>query len=108
MDPKSGTTCDCSDGAVVAVLDVVQAAFASFGRWNGPPSHLTFKLSSANPAVLALPSHGNVIGGVRTPAVDVPVSNPQRGRTVWNQRDLLSLRAIHSVQREYLGESLSE
>jgi len=37
MDPKSGTTCDCSDSAVVAVLDVVQAAFASFGRWNGPP-----------------------------------------------------------------------
>jgi len=31
-------------------------------------------LSAAHPASLALDSHGNVIGGVRTPAVDVPVS----------------------------------
>lgn len=57
---------------------VLQAAFADFSSWvlNGtpPPEPARFKLSSTNPATLALDSHGNVIGGVRTPAVDVPVS----------------------------------
>ena len=57
---------------------VVQAAFAAFNRWvdNGtpPPSPPPFRLASTKPAALALDSHGNVIGGVRTPAVDVPVS----------------------------------
>jgi hypothetical protein len=31
-------------------------------------------LASANPNVMARDNRGNVIGGVRTPAVDVPVS----------------------------------
>jgi hypothetical protein len=57
---------------------VVQAAFAAFTKWvddgTPPPSPAPFTLSSTTPAVLALDSHGNVIGGVRTPAVDVPVS----------------------------------
>jgi hypothetical protein len=58
--------------------NVVQAAFTAFDKWvdNGtpPPSPPPFKLSSTHPAALALDAHGNVIGGVRTPAVDVPVS----------------------------------
>ncbi|HVB92742.1 MAG TPA: alpha/beta hydrolase domain-containing protein [Acidimicrobiales bacterium] len=57
---------------------VVQAAFAAFHNWvdHGapPPSPAPFRLESDNPAALALDTHGNVIGGVRTPAVDVPVS----------------------------------
>ena len=57
---------------------VVQAAFADFSRWvtagTPPPEPSRFKLASTSPATLALDSHGNVIGGVRTPAVDVPVS----------------------------------
>jgi hypothetical protein len=57
---------------------VVQAEFTAFDKWvdNGtpPPSPPPFKLSSTHPATLALDAHGNVIGGVRTPAVDVPVS----------------------------------
>ncbi len=57
---------------------VVQAGFADFSSWvtTGiqPPEPKPFKLQSSNPPVLALDSHGNVIGGVRTPAVDVPVS----------------------------------
>jgi hypothetical protein len=57
---------------------VVQAAFAAFSRWvvhgTPPPSPPPFKLSSTHPATLALDHLGNVIGGVRTPAVDVPVS----------------------------------
>jgi hypothetical protein len=57
---------------------VVQAAFAAFVRWvvegTPPPSPAPFRLQSEHPAALALDAHGNVIGGVRTPAVDVPVS----------------------------------
>ncbi len=58
--------------------NVVQAAFAAFNRWvdhgTPPPSPPRFRLAATDPAVLALDAHGNVIGGVRTPAVDVPVS----------------------------------
>jgi hypothetical protein len=58
--------------------NVVQAAFTAFDKWvddgTPPPSPPPFKLSSTHPATLALDAHGNVIGGVRTPAVDVPVS----------------------------------
>ncbi len=58
--------------------EVAQAAFAAFDRWvdNGtpPPSPPPFRLASTKPATLALDDHGNVIGGVRTPDVDVPVS----------------------------------
>ncbi|HEX4127453.1 MAG TPA: alpha/beta hydrolase domain-containing protein [Acidimicrobiales bacterium] len=57
---------------------VVQAAFTAFDKWvdNGTPpaSPPPFTLSSTHPATLALDAHGNVIGGVRTPAVVVPVS----------------------------------
>lgn len=57
---------------------VVQAAFAAFNRWvasgTQPPSPKPFGLAGTNPVRLALDSHGNVIGGVRTPAVDAPVS----------------------------------
>jgi len=57
---------------------VVQAAFTAFNTWvdggAAPPSPPPFRLSSTDPAALALDANGNVIGGVRTPAVDVPVS----------------------------------
>jgi len=57
---------------------VVQAAFADFVRWvvhgTPPPSPPRFRLSSSHPATLALDRYGNVVGGVRTPAVDLPVS----------------------------------
>jgi hypothetical protein len=39
-----------------------------------PASPPRFTFSSSTPPTLALDAHGNVIGGVRTPAVDVPVS----------------------------------
>jgi Alpha/beta hydrolase domain len=58
--------------------NVVQAAFAAFDQWvdhgTPPPSPPPFRLSGSHPAALALDAHGNVIGGVRTPAVNVPVS----------------------------------
>jgi hypothetical protein len=57
---------------------VVQAAFAAFERWvvdgTPPPTPPPFRLAGTDPATLALDADGNVIGGVRTPAVDVPVS----------------------------------
>jgi hypothetical protein len=57
---------------------VVQAAFAAFNKWldrgTPPPSPPRFQLASSSPPALALDAHGNVIGGVRTPAVDVPVA----------------------------------
>jgi len=58
--------------------NVVQAAFVAFNKWvddgTPPPTPPPFRLSSMKPPTLALDSHGNVIGGVRTPAVNVPVS----------------------------------
>ena len=57
---------------------VVEAAFAAFVRWvvhgTPPPSPPPFQLQSEKPAALALDKNGNVVGGVRTPAVEVPVS----------------------------------
>jgi len=58
--------------------EVAQAAFAAFNRWvdkgTPPPSPPRFRLASTNPPKLALDTHGDVIGGVRTPTVDVPVA----------------------------------
>jgi len=58
--------------------EVAQAAFVAFLDWvdhgKQPPSPQPFTLSSAHPPGLTLDTHGNVVGGVRTPAVDVPVS----------------------------------
>jgi hypothetical protein len=69
---------------------VAQAAFSAFVNWvargTPPPSPAPFRLQSVRPAALALDPHGNVLGGVRTPAVDVPVSTlsglPPPGATV--------------------------
>ncbi len=57
---------------------VVQAAFAAFDRWVSkgvqPPSPPRIRLASITPTVFDADPHGNVIGGVRTPSVDVPIS----------------------------------
>jgi hypothetical protein len=58
--------------------EVAQAAFADFVAWvvrgTPPPAPAPFRFRDARRATLALDTHGNVLGGVRTPAVDVPVS----------------------------------
>jgi len=58
--------------------EVVQAAFAALEKWvvdgTEPASPPPFRLSSEDPPTLALDGDGNVIGGVRTPAVEVPIS----------------------------------
>jgi hypothetical protein len=70
-----GCTQPINDGPQHAV---VQAAFSAFTNWvvhgTAPPSPAPFRLASTNPATYAVDTYGNVIGGVRTPAVDVPVS----------------------------------
>jgi hypothetical protein len=57
---------------------VAQAAFVAFLHWvdhgTQPPSPEPFTLSSTDPPELALDAHGNVVRGIRTPAVNVPVS----------------------------------
>ena len=58
--------------------EVAQAAFVAFLHWvddgKQPPSPEPFTFSSTDPPELALDAHGNVVGGVRPPAVEVPVS----------------------------------
>ncbi len=58
--------------------EVVQAAFSAFDKWvddgTAPPTPAPFRLASTNPVTYATDQNGNVIGGVRTPAVDVPIS----------------------------------
>ena len=58
--------------------DVIQAAFAAFKNWvargTAPPTSPRFTLASTHPAVLALAADGDVRGGLRTPAVDVPIA----------------------------------
>ncbi len=70
-----GCTTPPNDGPM---HEVAQAAFGAFTKWvvdgRPPPTAAPFRLAGTHPATLALDSHGNVIGGVRTPAVDVPIS----------------------------------
>jgi len=70
-------------GCTTAVNDgpqhlVAQAAAVAFLRWMDhgipPPSPTPFTLTASHPVQLILDAHGNVLGGVRTPAVDVPIS----------------------------------
>jgi Alpha/beta hydrolase domain len=57
---------------------VVQAALASLHEWlehGTPPARAArLQLSTTDPPVIARDSLGNAVGGVRTPAVDVPVA----------------------------------
>jgi hypothetical protein len=57
---------------------VVQAAFSAFSKWvshgTPPPSPGYFALASSQPVQLTRDADGNVVGGVRSPAVQVPVS----------------------------------
>jgi hypothetical protein len=58
--------------------EVAQAAFADFVAWvvhgTHPPTPAPFRFQDVRTATLAHDSHGNVLGGVRTPAVDAPDS----------------------------------
>lgn len=57
---------------------VAQAAFVAFDKWvvhhTPPPSPPRFRLASKHPVTYVLDKYGNVVGGVRTPAVDVPLT----------------------------------
>ena len=92
--------------------NVVQAAFTAFDKWvdNGtpPPSPPPFKLSSTEPPTLALDAHGNVIGGVRTPAVDVPVSTLSGAPARRRHHDLRPLRVHRGVHPGPAGQPLRD
>ncbi len=55
---------------------VIQAAFTAFTDWvrsgKAPPTAKALEFSSAGSGTLARDGNGNALGGVRTPAVDVP------------------------------------
>jgi hypothetical protein len=57
---------------------VLNAAFAAFNRWvrdGTPPPHAPrLQITAGTPPVIALDSHGNALGGIRTPAVDAPIA----------------------------------
>jgi hypothetical protein len=58
--------------------EVIQAAFTAFNEWvvtkKVPPCPEPLAIDRTTDAALVLDEHGNALGGVRTPAVDVPTS----------------------------------
>lgn len=58
--------------------EVIQAAFTAFARWvtDGtlPPTAPRLQVKATMPATLRRDANGNALGGVRTPAVDVPIA----------------------------------
>ncbi len=58
--------------------DVIQAAFVAFAEWvasrKPPPTAKPLELTTPASGKLARDGNGNALGGVRTPAVDVPVA----------------------------------
>lgn len=57
---------------------VLNAAVAALDRWIkrgiAPPIGPRIELSSVSPPVIARDEHGNALGGIRTPQVDVPIA----------------------------------
>ena len=91
---------------------VVQAAFTAFDKWvvdgTAPPTPALFHLTSTNPATYALDKYGNVIGGVRTPAVDAPISTLSGAGPAGRHRHLLALRVGHAAQRVHAGHAVPD
>ncbi len=57
---------------------VLDAAFFHLNRWVAkgilPPTAPRLETTGTNPVVFATDAHGNALGGIRTPAVDAPIS----------------------------------
>jgi hypothetical protein len=74
-DPHFTCTVPINAGPAHFVLDT---AFSSINRWVArgvlPPVAPRLQTTGANPALFATDTHGNVLGGIRTPAVDAPVA----------------------------------
>jgi hypothetical protein len=102
---------------------VVQAAFADFAKWvtdgTPPPSPPPLTLASTQPVRLALDGNGNALGGVRTPAVDVPVSTlsgvPSAGSKALcilfgstTAFDRAQLARLYNSKADYLSRFISD
>ncbi|HEV3133119.1 MAG TPA: alpha/beta hydrolase domain-containing protein [Acidimicrobiia bacterium] len=84
--PNPNFTCSSpiNTGPAHFVLD---AAFSSLNRWVAdhavPPVAPRLQTTGVSPVVFATDANGNVVGGIRTPAVDAPVAKlsglPQGG-----------------------------
>jgi Alpha/beta hydrolase domain len=84
--PNPNFTCQSpiNTGPAHFVLD---AAFSSLNRWvadgDVPPIAPRLQTTGVGPVVFATDANGNVVGGIRTPAVDAPVAKlsglPQGG-----------------------------
>jgi hypothetical protein len=84
--PNPNFTCNSpiNTGPAHFVLD---AAFSSINRWVAdgdlPPVAPRLQTTGAGPVVFATDANGNVVGGIRSPAVDAPVATlsglPQGG-----------------------------
>jgi hypothetical protein len=57
---------------------VLDTAISSINRWVArgvlPPIAPRLQTTGTSPVVFATDTHGNVLGGIRTPAVDAPVA----------------------------------
>jgi Alpha/beta hydrolase domain len=75
--PSPNFTCDSpvNTGPAHYVLD---AAFSRLNRWVAkgilPPVAPRLRTTGVGPVVFATDANGNVLGGIRTPAVDAPVA----------------------------------
>jgi hypothetical protein len=95
---------------------VVRAAFAAANNWvaNGkvPPAAPPFKVT--NGSEIARDEHGNAIGGIRTPAVDVPtetLSGENGGRSpicsLFGSRqpfDAATLQRLYPTHADYVAK----
>lgn len=75
--PNPNFTCSepINTGPAHFVLD---AAFHQLNQWitegTAPPTAPRLEVTSESPVTFATDEHGNVLGGIRTPAVDAPVA----------------------------------
>ena len=89
---------------------VAHAALVALHRWvtDGvhPPEAPPLALASASPVTIARDELGNARGGVRTPAVDVPVAALSGARRPGSEPDVRAVRDHRRLRRAHAGAPL--